>query len=190
MPVVGGIYEYGAESDIGRDGESRTVDVSDAEIEGEPEVGLQAKIKGIEVDDHIVASEVEIEAVDTSQEETAEQVSIELSCDDFMAVQDISQEMEVYVGDSFIVTLCSNPTTGFQWSETAQVSDQTVLEQVDHKLVSPESEPPPPPGTPGQEIWTFEALKTGTSTISMEYSQPWEGGEKEEWTFELTIVVK
>ena len=122
--------------------------------------------------------------------ETVEEASVEVSCDEFMAVQDISQELEVNVDDSFIVTLCSNPTTGFQWSETAQISDQTVLEQVDHKFVSPESEPPPPPGTPGQEIWTFKALEEGTSTISMEYSQPWEGGEKGEWTFELTVVVK
>ena len=42
------------------DGESRTVDVSEAEIEGEPAVGLQAEVKGIVVDDTIIASEVEI----------------------------------------------------------------------------------------------------------------------------------
>jgi len=115
---------------------------------------------------------------------------VNVSCDDFMADQHISKEVQVAVGDSFTVTLCSNPSTGFLWSESAQISDQTVLQQTDHKLVTPESEPPPPPGTPGQEVWTFKALKKGTSTISMEYSQPWEGGEKGEWTFVLTVVVK
>ncbi len=118
------------------------------------------------------------------------QVSLEISCDDFMKDQHFTWEVEVNAGDSIIVTLCSNPTTGFQWSESAQISDQTVLEQVDHKFVSPESKPPPPPGTPGQEIWTFKALKKGTSTVSMEYSRPWEGGEKGEWTFIATVVVK
>lgn len=118
------------------------------------------------------------------------QASVEVSCDDFMKNQHIIQEVEVPVDGSLTVTLCSNPSTGFRWSEKAQISDQTVLEQVDHKFVSPESEPPPPPGTPGQEIWTFKALKKGTSTTSLEYSRPWEGGEKGEWTFVLTVIVK
>jgi len=120
---------------------------------------------------------------------TPKQASVEVSCDDFMKLQHISEEVEVAVDSSLTVTLCSNPTTGFQW-ESPQITDQTVLEQVDHKLVMPESEPPPPPGTPGQEVWTFKALREGTSTISMEYSRPWEGGEKGAWKFDLTVVVK
>jgi inhibitor of cysteine peptidase len=56
--------------------------------------------------------------------------------------------------------------------------------------VSPEeNETPPPPGTAGQEVWTFKAFKTGKSTISIEYSRPWEGGEKAAWTFVLTVLV-
>jgi len=96
----------------------------------------------------------------------------------------------VPAGSSFTVTLCANPTTGFLWSENAQISDPAVLEQVDHKFVLPQSEPPPPPGTPGQEAWTFQALKEGQSTIYLEYSRPWEGGEKGVWTFTLTTTVR
>jgi len=129
---------------------------------------------------------------DKPQPTTTGQASIEVSCNEFMKTHHISRELEVAVGEVFTVTLCSNPTTGFQWSESAQISDPTVLEQVDHKFVAPEAKGkgPPAPGTPGQEIWTFKALKEGESTISMEYSQPWEGGEKGEWTFALTVVVK
>ena len=119
----------------------------------------------------------------------SKQASVEVSCDDFIELNHISQEVEVAVDSPLMVTLCSNPTTGFQW-ESAQITDQTVLEQVDHKFVSPESEPPPPPGTPGQEVWTFKALKEGESTISIAYSRPWEGGEKGAWTFTLAVVVK
>ena len=118
------------------------------------------------------------------------QVSVEVSCDDFYQQNHISNEVAVAVGGTVTVTLCSNPSTGFIWSETAQISDQSVLQQTDHKLVMPESEPPPPPGTPGQEVWTFQALNKGTSTVSVEYSRPWEGGEKGEWTFVLTVTVK
>jgi len=120
----------------------------------------------------------------------AKPASVEVSCDDFYEHKHLSQQIEVAAGDSFSVTLCSNPTTGFQWSEIAQISNQTALQQTGHQFVSPQSEPPPPPGTPGQDVWTFKALKKGTSTVSMEYSRPWEGGEKGEWTFVLTVVVK
>ncbi len=117
-------------------------------------------------------------------------VSVAVTCDDFMSQKHISEQFEIQAGGSLTVTLCSNPTTGFEWSEEAQISDTNVLEQVEHEFISPESDPPPPPGTPGQEVWTFEALKAGTATISMEYSRPWEGGEKAEWTYTLTVTVK
>jgi len=112
---------------------------------------------------------------------------LDISCDDFRAQPHISKAVTTAAGDSFTVTLCSNATTGFQWSESAQISDSTVVQQTDHKFVSPDTELV---GAPGKEVWTFKALKKGTSTISMEYSRPWEGGEKGEWTFSLTVVVK
>ena len=117
------------------------------------------------------------------------QASVEVSCDDFYKQAAISREVKVPADSSLTVTLCSNPTTGFQWEE-AQISDQTVLQETGHKFVSPESEPPPPPGTPGQEVWTFQTLKKGTSTISIDYSRPWEGGEKGAWKFSLTVIVE
>lgn len=130
---------------------------------------------------------------------TPEPASLEVSCDDFMAGKHISRELEVNAGESFTVILCSNPTTGFEWSEAAEIGDQTVIQQIDHEFVTPASGAsdqgkgkgsPPLAGAPGQEIWTFKALKAGTSTVSLEYSQPWEGGEKGEWTYVLTVTVK
>ena len=121
---------------------------------------------------------------------TPKQVSVDVSCDDFMKLKHISQEVEVAVDGSFTVTLCSNPTTGFLWSESAQISDQTVVQQTGHKFEAPETTEPPIEGAPGKEVWTFKALKKGETTISMEYSRPWEGGEKAAWTFILTVVVK
>jgi len=115
---------------------------------------------------------------------------VEVSCDEFYDNHHINTMLEVQAGETFEVKLCSNPTTGFQWSEKAQISDAAVLKQEDHKFIGPESEPPPPPGTPGQEIWTFKALKQGSSEVYLEYSRPWEGGEKGEWTCTVNVVVK
>ena len=116
--------------------------------------------------------------------------SVQASCDDFMKLQTpavISKQVQVPAGSSFTVTLCSNQTTGFQWSESAQISNQTVIRQTGHKFEPPKSGLV---GAAGQEVWTFEALKKGTGSISMEYSRPWEGGEKGTWKFNLTVIVK
>ena len=98
------------------------------------------------------------------------------------------KEVELVVGGSVIVTLESNPgSTGFEWG-SAEISDETVLQQVDQRYEAPEEGSMI--GAPGKEIWTFKGLKKGESSISMEYSQPWEGGTKAAETFELTVVVK
>jgi inhibitor of cysteine peptidase len=120
------------------------------------------------------------------------QTAVEVSCAEFTNQKNVTKQVEVGAGDTLTVTLCSNPSTGFSWPESAQISDQTIAQQTDHKDVAPEDEAGATPvtGAPGTEVWTFEALEKGTSTIYVEYSRPWEGGEKGEWTFRLTVVVK
>ncbi len=113
--------------------------------------------------------------------------SVEISIDDFSNQKDISREITVSAGDSFKVSLESNATTGFSWPEQAQISDVAVLEQTNHEYIEPESDLV---GAPGQEVWTFKALKKGTATISMDYSRPWEGGEKSVQTVTITVTVK
>ncbi len=124
-------------------------------------------------------------------QEAATVTSVVVSCDEFMTDQHVSEAVAVNAGDVFKVILCSNPTTGFQWAESATVDNITVVEQTGHSFVSPEvkGNKPSAAGTPGQEVWTFRALEEGVATLSMEYSQPWEGGEKAEWTFELAVTV-
>jgi len=97
------------------------------------------------------------------------------------------QQVEVAVGGSLTVTLESNASTGFQW-ELVRISDEAVLKKTANTYEAPEDTDMV--GAPGKEIWTFKALKKGTSTISMEYSQPWPNGTKAAETFDLTIVVK
>ena len=117
----------------------------------------------------------------------AKDVSVEVTCDEFYQSPHISRHLEVPVGASFKVTLCANPSTGFGWEE-AVIGDPALIEQVSREFVGPDSQPPPP-GTPGQEVWTFKALQPGQTSISVDYSRPWEGGEKGEWTFTLTLSI-
>ncbi len=99
----------------------------------------------------------------------------------------ISQQVNVAAGNTVTVYLCALDTD-FQWSESAQISDQTVVKQTKDDFT-----PLRRAGFrsfPAGDLWTFKALKKGTSTIALDYSQPWEGGEKGKWTLNLTVVVE
>ncbi|MCD6567767.1 MAG: protease inhibitor I42 family protein [Dehalococcoidia bacterium] len=98
------------------------------------------------------------------------------------------QQVEIANGGTLTVTLQSNSSTGFAWPETVELSDSSVLNQTKHELVPPADTSAV--GAPGEEVWTFKALKKGTCAINMEYSQPWAGGTKSAETFNLTVVVK
>ena len=102
------------------------------------------------------------------------QFSLEITCDQFLAEKHITQNIRMQSGDSLGVILCSYGTTGFQW------------EQPLHKFVPPEDNNM---GSAGKEEWEFNSLKNGTSNIKLQYSRPWEGGEKGEWSLNITVVV-
>ena len=116
---------------------------------------------------------------------TSRDIHVEITCDDFSEHPTSTRnDFEMETGDKLYVVLCSNPSTGFEWSY--EMSDDSVVKEEDHDFESAENDTP---GAAGKETWTFEATNKGTTTISMEYSQPWEGGIKREWIYNISIVV-
>jgi predicted secreted protein len=95
------------------------------------------------------------------------------------------KQVELSIGESLVVTLASNVTTGYSWTLTG-ISDESVLQKTKNEYIAPKTNLV---GAGGQEVWTFKALKKGTSTISMGYSRPWEAGTPPIETFGLTVVV-
>ena len=63
-----------------------------------------------------------------------------------------------------------------------------VLKEEDYDFEEPEDKNLV--GAGGKEVWTFEAVEKGTTEVRLEYSQPWEGGEKAEWTYIMTVTVE
>jgi len=116
---------------------------------------------------------------------TSHDFNVEISCDEFGENNHRSGEFEVEVGDKIRMKLCSDPTTGFQWDYEMTV--ENVLREEDHDFEEPEGEVP---GATGIEIWTFEAVETGTTEVQMEYSQPSEGGVKSKWTYNVTVTIE
>jgi inhibitor of cysteine peptidase len=99
------------------------------------------------------------------------------------------QEIEVAAGDLLVITLGSNPTTGFGWQLSVPI-DEDLLAFIESRYEPGENAEQGMVGAAGNEVWTFKALTKGETTISMEYSRPWEGGEKAAQTFEVAVIIK
>ncbi len=117
---------------------------------------------------------------------TSENIIKEYSCDDFSAnPTSLSDDINIKIGDKITVKLCYNKTTGFQWDY--EITGDTAVKEEDHDFQEPGGDLV---GAAGTEVWTFEGAEKGTAVISMEYSRPWEGGMKKEWTYKMTITVE
>lgn len=97
------------------------------------------------------------------------------------------KEVTVPYGTILTVTLESNMTTGYRWTENAKIGDSTVLQQTDHKYQPPGNSLL---GAAGKEVWTFKTLNTGRSTVSMEYSRHSDATAVPAKTFIATFVVE
>ncbi|MFC1918840.1 protease inhibitor I42 family protein [Chloroflexota bacterium] len=117
---------------------------------------------------------------------TSKDTHVDISCDDFREnPKSTRNDFTIEVGDKVYVELCSNPTTGFKWSY--KMTGDSAVKEEGYDFEEPESDLP---GAAGKEIWTFEGTSKGITEIMMEYSQPWDGGMKQEWTYKLTITVE
>jgi inhibitor of cysteine peptidase len=103
-----------------------------------------------------------------------------------LTAADSGKQIEIGSGDSFTVTLDSNPSTGFAWTVSG-IADEAVIDDVGNEFKGADTGMM---GAGGQEIWTFEAIDEGTSTIEMQYIRPWETGVEPAATFNVTVVVK
>ena len=91
------------------------------------------------------------------------------------------------VGDTLVITLVSNPSTGFAW---------TVVDPVPASLAAlgePVFVPPEGDedlvGAAGVEEFSFEAVASGTGSLALAYVRSWEEGAPPEETFEVEVIV-
>ena len=97
-------------------------------------------------------------------------------------------QIEPKVDDTFTVSLCSNPSTGYSWSDDVEY-DRSVVELVGRVFESGPTASPPTVGAAGMDIFSFRALGTGTTTVRMTYSRPFETGQAPLWTFQVQVLV-
>ena len=116
---------------------------------------------------------------------TSREINVEITCDQFNENHHTRNDFQVEIGDKIRAKLCSNPATGFKWEY--HMSNENVLKEEDYDFEESKGDVV---GAAGIEVWTFEAVNTGTTEVRLEYSRPWEGGEKAEWTYTMNVTVE
>jgi inhibitor of cysteine peptidase len=112
--------------------------------------------------------------------------TIDLTLGNFSVENNLVKNIELNKPGSLIVMLESNPTTGYEWAE-AVINDKEIITQADRNFVAPKTDMA---GASGTDVWTFDSLKEGTTTIKFSYGRPWEGGEKDTYTLTINVTVK
>ncbi len=102
---------------------------------------------------------------------------------------DADGQVELEQGQILVVTLESNPTTGYRWEVVE--TQESILEQMGEAEFKPsETGGPPMVGAGGWEIFRFKAISVGQMTLQLVYHRPWEEGVEPLKTFSLQVVVR
>jgi predicted secreted protein len=83
------------------------------------------------------------------------------------------KDYQIPVGQSLIISLPSNPTTGYMWN-TKDSGEDSILTEIGNAYRSDNDNNSALVGQGGREYWEFKALQAGTTELQMVYSRPWE----------------
>ncbi len=87
--------------------------------------------------------------------------------DDVLKQSVITQNITLAVGNTLVVKLGSNYSTPYRWTADTKIGDSSTVKQISHEFLQPSTDAL---GAPGTEVWTFTALKPGTTTITTSYA--------------------
>jgi inhibitor of cysteine peptidase len=102
-------------------------------------------------------------------------------------IGDSGSQVEVKKGQILVISLESNPTTGYRW-EVLKINE-TMLEQLgESEFLSSQSEDIV--GAGGVEVLRFETVGVGTTYLELGYRRFWEEDVAPLMIYSLSIVVR
>jgi predicted secreted protein len=93
-------------------------------------------------------------------------------------------EIELHVGEEFVIILHENPTTGFRWNPISIGESVCTLLENSFDLIGST------PGNGGIHSWHFQTVKEGSSKIEYAYRRSWEQDRPAVQTFALNVYVR
>jgi inhibitor of cysteine peptidase len=113
--------------------------------------------------------------------------TLQVSMDDVLKQSSITQSVTMAVGNTLKVVLGSNYSTPYRWKIDTKIGDSGIVKQTGHEFVKPTTDAV---GAPGTEVWTFDALKPGTTTISTDYTSFVGRNNKPACTYTANVTVQ
>jgi inhibitor of cysteine peptidase len=91
-------------------------------------------------------------------------------------------------GEILVLELHSNPTTGYSW-QILEVDD-LLLRSTGEPEYRPDSNAQELVGSGGTEVFRFEAVASGETTLALGYARPWEKSEQPLETFTVRVLIQ
>ncbi|HAG10377.1 MAG TPA: hypothetical protein DCK76_03100 [Desulfotomaculum sp.] len=101
-----------------------------------------------------------------------------------LSESDSGKKISLAKGQVLHLSLPGNPSTGYSWSYVKE-PDQLVLKEINHEYFSDSTLV----GAGGTDNWEFKAMDSGSTTLSLIYSRPWESVQPEK-TFQIEVTVQ
>ena len=95
--------------------------------------------------------------------------------------------IKAQVGETFVIQLASNPTTGYQWKMTPKGDPGVNLESSKY-VPDTQTGTATMVGMGGMENWTFSAVAAGTGTLVFDSIPPGKTTPAETVTFNVTVA--
>ena len=115
-------------------------------------------------------------------------ISLFVGCSEQKAISvdknDNGRLIELNEGQKLVITLESNPTTGYSWN-IAELDESMLKQEGDIEFISESNLI----GSPGVEIIKFNAVKSGQTTLKLIYHRSWEEDVKPIETFSIQVKV-
>ncbi len=99
------------------------------------------------------------------------------------------QTLDITQNQVLNIKLDSNVTTGYKWNLVTAPNDK-ILKLVSSDYVGPTPGSQPIAGAGGYELWKFQAVGTGTTTLKLGYARPWETNTPPIKDFTFTVNVR
>jgi len=102
-----------------------------------------------------------------------------------LGAKDSGRQIEVKEGETLVIALEANPTTGYLWEVVE--SDQRILRQMGETEFQPESDKI---GAPGLQTFHFKPQQAGNMRLQLVYHRPWEKDVDPLKTFSLQVTIR